>query len=634
MRRVAVAAAAVVAGLALSVAGAPVAAQTEDPSGTLRLASQTSWLRPDGEFVLRLQVAGVPDPADVEVRISVHRRLTSRSQFALTLRGESLGGALRTTTAKLAELLPTDPGGAIQYRLRPADLRLTATGVHPVQVVLRDRRGVVLDRLVTHLVLVPATVDGPRLGVSVVLPVHARTGPRALEPIATLTDVLQSPSYAPLPLVLAPTPETLERLDREVLEALRTVARGHQVVAQPWVPVDVAALLASGLDEELVAQRRRGVEAMAASLGRDVDTDTWLATEPLDDASVDRLRDFQVSRLVVPDEHLAPIRLQVTLAQPFKLGVGPARPMDAVVADGGLAAHFVNRGDQVLAAHQLLADLAVLWLDAPQRERAVVVVPGRTWSPNRAFLDAALQGLVQSPVHQVVSLDDVFGDVEPARGARNALLVRELAPDPDPSALGVSAAAVQGVRDRIEALSSALPVDSDAFDALDGMLLTALSADFSPRQRREHVERVDASIRARLDEVEVPRSRTLTLTAREGEIPLTFRNDSDETMTVDVRLVSDRLEFPAGSSRTLELPPRSTTLRIPVRARTSGSFPLTVSVVTPENGLVLASTRFTVRSTAASGVGVGLSIGAGVFLLFWWGRHLLRGRRARKLVPA
>jgi hypothetical protein len=75
-------------------------------------------------------------------------------------------------------------------------------------------------------------------------------------------------------------------------------------------------------------------------------------------------------------------------------------------------------------------------------------------------------------------------------------------------------------------------------------------------------------------------------------------------------------------------------MRVRVRARTSGAFPLRVTLVSPQGGLELAGSRFTVRSTAASGVGIALSAGAGVFLLLWWARHLVRGRRARRLVPA
>jgi hypothetical protein len=42
--------------------------------------------------------------------------------------------------------------------------------------------------------------------------------------------------------------------------------------------------------------------------------------------------------------------------------------------------------------------------------------------------------------------------------------------------------------------------------------------------------------------------------------------------------------------------------------------------------------RYTVRSTAVSGVGLALSIGAGVFLTVWWARHWRRTRRSKKLI--
>ena len=79
---------------------------------------------------------------------------------------------------------------------------------------------------------------------------------------------------------------------------------------------------------------------------------------------------------------------------------------------------------------------------------------------------------------------------------------------------------------------------------------------------------------------------------------------------------------------------RATVVPLGVVARTSGAFPLKVSIQSPAEALTISQTRFTVRSTAASGVGIVLSIGAGLFLLVWWVRNLHHGRRARELVPA
>jgi hypothetical protein len=46
----------------------------------------------------------------------------------------------------------------------------------------------------------------------------------------------------------------------------------------------------------------------------------------------------------------------------------------------------------------------------------------------------------------------------------------------------------------------------------------------------------------------------------------------------------------------------------------------------------VAVTRFTVRSTAVSGVGLALTIAAGLFLALWWARHFRNARRDKKLV--
>jgi hypothetical protein len=637
---------AVCAALFVLLVPAPPGAGAQNEGAVLRVASQTPWLQPDGTWELRLQVAGVPDPESVEVRVIVHRRVSSRSQFDLTLDGRGLGSTIRATTARLSEW-PPDAVGARRYAATAGDLDLTVTGVYPVEVVLRERGGDTLDRLVTHLLFLAKPIDGPRLGVSWIMPVHARPsttadGERrapALGPLSTLVDVVQSPAYAAFPLALAPTPETLAGLaasrdaaTRQVLDDLKAIAGDHQVLARPWVPVDVRALVAGGLEDELAAQRRRGRDVTASVLGVDPDTRTWVAGEALDDAAVRRLRDLQVDRVVVPETDLAPVELSLTLAQPFELDVGSPRPIDAVMADGGLRAHFTNRGDQVLAAHQLLADLAVLYLDSPQRERAVVIAPPRTWRPTRAFLDAALQGLTSSPVLSGMSIGDVFSTIDAATVRRGAPMIRELATSTRTAALPASR--IRDDRGRIEAIGSTLPVNSPEYDALDRRLLTAESADLTSATRADRLASLERGMQRMVDAVLVPRSRTLTLTAREGEVPLTFQNRSDDTLTVLVRLDSDRLEFPDGTERSLVLPPRNTTMRVRVRARTSGAFPLRVTLVSPQGGLALASSRFTVRSTAASGVGVALSAGAGLFLLLWWARHLVRGRRARRLVPA
>ena len=77
--------------------------------------------------------------------------------------------------------------------------------------------------------------------------------------------------------------------------------------------------------------------------------------------------------------------------------------------------------------------------------------------------------------------------------------------------------------------------------------------------------------------------------------------------------------------------PASTSLCAP---RSSGAFPLQIDVMTPDGQRRLATSRYTVRSTAVSGAGLVLSVGAGAFLVLWWARHWHRTRRSARLVAA
>jgi hypothetical protein len=358
-----------------------------------------------------------------------------------------------------------------------------------------------------------------------------------------------------------------------------------------------------------------------------------VAEDRIDDAGLERLRTQQVDRVVLPEAALAPANLSVTLAQPFDLQSRSLRRPTAAAADTELGNHFTQGDDPVLRAHVLLADLAVVYFDRPGKPRGVVALTPRNWAPDAAFLDALLAGLASSPIVKGVSLDDLFDDVPKATGARNTPLTRTLAANPAPSSLPLGA--IRAARGRLEAFATMLDPGNRLTDDLEEVLLASESADLRTRQRTQYIEGVDSRVSAETAKLQVPASRTITLTARRGDIPVTVQWTGDYPVRVQVHVASDKLTFPGGSdTRMVELTRRNTTERFVVQARTSGAFPLRITLQSPDGGLVLGRARYTVRSTAASGVGIGLSIGAGAVLVLWWARNLARGRRNRRLVPA
>ena len=660
--RVSTIAVAVVAGLAALAApvarsAAPAAAQVLGQS-SVRLASQTAWVGPGEDYTVRL-VVGTTQPADeVELVVAVYRRVAHRSEFVQTLESRPRGVPLTVTPpAPLAELA-TDAGGAVvvtmpvQDPAQPPDrsrLRLNEQGVYPVRAELRGvGGGPTLASLVTHLVYATAPEEGGvPLDVGLVVPVHAgpalqpdgnrRLPEDASERLGALAQSLAAATGTAF--TLRPTPETLEALeesgrpaDRATLAALTRAAVARQTAAATYVPVSLPALEDAGLSSEAVAQLDRGNEVIERVLATRPDVRTWIADDPIDVATVQRLRGQQVDHLVVPAADLEPVDLDVTLAQPFEIAVPEVRPPAVLAGDAGLAAHFSPTDDPVLAAHHLLADLAVIYRDQPSRRRAVVAAPPRTWRAPAAFLDALLAGLASSPVLRAATLGEIFAEVPPATTRGEAPLIRRLVPPGQSRPL--PAEAIRSARALLRGFASMLRPDNPLDDRFEAVLLTAQSVELRPRQRPTYLAGVEAAVSEQTGLIEVPDERSVTLTARRGEIPVTVLSRADYPVLLRLQVISEKLGFPDGDRRSIELTRRNTTELFAVRARTSGAFPLRLRLTTPDGSMELGSSRFTVRSTAASGVGVVLSAGAGLFLVVWWARHLARGRRNRRLIPA
>ncbi|HVM52379.1 MAG TPA: DUF6049 family protein [Acidimicrobiales bacterium] len=643
MKRLAVAAV-VLALLALLGAWAPAAAQQRASAG-LALASQTAWVGESGVFTMRLDVTRVRRPQQLELAVVVHRAVTSRSQFARTIDGALLRGVVERRVLPFSTLR-FDAAGAVQV---PVDAEALRPGVYPVAVTLTDTG---TDRtvasLVTHLVRVSSEPAQHPLNVAWVQPygAHPALGPdgevRLADDDLDNLRIVAAQLGRRIRLTVTPTPETvaaLETIDEgATVTALAELLGGHQVLSMPYVDIEPSALVAAGREEDLRTQRVEGDAALDRTLALRIDDRTWSATGPVTRGVLRALHELGITRVVLDEETLEPLPAAatngLTLTRPFALRATASARLDAVAVDPGLVGHL-DDGDEVLGAHHLLADLAVLHADLPGVTRGVVIRPPVDWRPAEAVLATVLESLATAPMLQAVTIGELFDTVEPLASDGDTV-VRELA-DGDVPSLGYAPTDLDRARAAIGGLGSLLvdPADAD-LALLDRLLLVAQSRQLSSSDRSQYISAVNDRVRTATANVRVLGERTYRLTAREGAIPLSLVNDNDFDVHVDIALTSDKLSF-TGSEREGELVIRSrvleakrtTTEIIPVKARTSGQFRLQVSLRSPDGRLELAATGYTITSTVASGVGILLSVGAGTFLLLWWARHWRTGRRGR-----
>jgi hypothetical protein len=122
----------------------------------------------------------------------------------------------------------------------------------------------------------------------------------------------------------------------------------------------------------------------------------------------------------------------------------------------------------------------------------------------------------------------------------------------------------------------------------------------------------------------------IRLTSRQGEIPLVVFNETGYPVTVDIRITSQQLDLELEPSliegRRME-PDSTNQIIIKASARSSGIFPMTISLETPD-GFPISSKVVTVSSTEFNEVALGITIGAFAFLVLFYVTRAIR-RRAR-----
>lgn len=641
-----------VAGLAALWAPSPAGGGPVAEEGPARLAviDQTAWVDPDGAFTLTLSPQnGAVDPAG-SIAIRLRDAVANRNEFTIGL-GEAGPGPIDTeltvpaslalqADGSLQVILPTDESGPL-----PID----EPGVYPLDLSVDLLGGGSVD-LLTHVVRLPAEDERPDLRVALIVPIGADPMVRPDGTVGGDQPAAERVNRRVAPLEGAPgvalsvtlVPETVQSLGsteagEATVERLTAALGGRQVLGSPYVDLDEADWVDSGMAAPLGQQFAAGQAAVDASTGVMPDSTTRRLADPPTEPTLPALQAAGTARLVVPSATIPPDGRPEdgTWLGPVLLTSADTQ-IAAAVSDAGLEAHAGSTGDPVLDAHRTLADLATVALDRPTAPSGVALAVPASGGPTDAYLAELLEDLDAGPLAPV-TVAEWFAEVDPtpaadAGGAPGETLAVAVAPR--------DTGTLTGYHDALgltELTLGGLDALTDGTDPTLGDLrrraLVSGSRQLSPPDQSAYLSEVGSTIRERTQLIDTPADQTVTLTSRSGSIPVSLRNRMGNPATVRLQLRSDRLEFPQGSTIDVVLEEELTTVAVPVRARTTGSFQMEVAVTSPDGVLAVTATSVTIRSTAVSGVGLVLSIGAGLVLFTWWLRHWHERRRDARLVP-
>ncbi len=636
------------------------------PTG-VSLVSQDPWVGLRQTFTMKLHLdsptlAARPGAA---IAITIYQSMTSRSSFDDVIANGDLGGTFWVPNKiAVSSLLPDAKNNvSIVFGLSGSDTRptigITRPGVYPVKVELVNT-GIASGSFVTWLVAVDTRSPfDKKLSVAFVLsavadPMKLPDGsddPRVvaqlkpggrLDKIANLLSRTDGFRFS-----LAVGPETMEswkrlaKRDRKMSTTFKVVSQvanrsSTEVLPSTYVPIDSAVIDAAGLGSHLPQQYTAGTSALVSAFGSNPTASVqsaFIDPVPTTDAVVNGLRSMLYDRVAVRDEALIPVTHRFSPAQAFVLDTtgGESR---AVATAPFIESLFNGPDPAALRAQRVVAALAEVAYESPAIARGVVIAPPARWNPDLQTMSTVIDAVRTLPLVQSATLDDVLGTIsnEQALGAN---VQRRLVPA-TPAAAPVDPNEYEATATELEAYRAVVGAEDPVVVSGEAGLLIALSTAITPERAHAELTQIDQAVHAFSNGIRADEKR-ITLTSRQAAVPLSFENTLKPARDVKVRvhLESAKLLFPNGPDQSVTLKPGSNTIRFSVEARASGTFPMTISVTSPDGRLAFgAPVRVTVRSAVFGGWAVGLTVAALVFLAGWWANHFRRARRNRRLEAA
>ncbi|MHB8190159.1 MAG: DUF6049 family protein [Ferrimicrobium sp.] len=350
-------------------------------------------------------------------------------------------------------------------------------------------------------------------------------------------------------------------------------------------------------------------------------TTTVVLPEGLTARQFQYLKGTNTHTVVLPEYGVSRLAPLLSLSSPIAVTGSGIRFIEA---DKQLSTEL-SKARTPIARQRLQADLAQFYFEAPsQVNRATVILVTVHRASELSALQRSISEIAINPVVSLLGLSQIRS--LPAINARLSGLTAT-------SSLVCHAASsrFKATVHLLHAIAGAAPQSPPPVGIvnIEAQLSMALSTFQSSALRSESLGLAVREIHGLVSQVSLAGSRTVTLTSHRAQIPISLSSRLGFPLSVSVRVSSSKLGFPSGNTQRLVLHRGSVTIAVPVVGKALGSFPASVSILSP-NGTILERSALVVDSTAFSAAGVLLTVGAGMVVVVWWIRSGIRSRRRRR----
>lgn len=621
-------------------------------TGTLRVAEQPFTIT-TGRATFVFQTSALANlPFDAQLKVQLHNPVASRESLQLVA-DESV--AIRTIDEITFDyfLLPRDSLNRLVVVIpiqttKPADaaIDLLQPGVYPItfSVVSGDRdlgsaltfihrpnsddalNKVKVSYLINYL---PAPSRGPD-GVPSISEAQ-RTSIDRLTQIVLRNDV---------PLSLTLPAELIESMaqsgnasDLLMLSDLSSALARRSVISTTYMQLSPSTAVSEGLESEFTRQWRLAEDVVGANVpAANARRSVYPEVTVLDDRGAALLPDLGVRSVVLYPQVSASLDrstpngvvARVALPNGSNLGVFTTLDKTDALFDDGVT-DPTRRGIR-LAAEVLMERADLLRAGHSTSDIHLVVAPPTGLVPRPLVTSSFLDALSTTAAVQLSDLSDIQS--VDATAPALSLLPRSEVP-----VTGIGAA-MYSLNVERTTVGSMLPANDLRLSTWDRQLaIVASRGSAVAGGADDHITGLKQQFDAIRKAVSLPELDSVTLTDRRGTIRIILRNSADVPLTVRLTVASSKLVLPQ-ASQIVELQPASSTdVTIPVEARSSGRFPVTIRVTTPTGrARVVSPVTLTANVNAIAGVGQLVGLSALLLVGAWWFAHWRRQRR-EQLTP-
>ncbi len=567
------------------------------------------------------------------------------------------------------------------------------TGVYPVEIVISSQSsGKTLYSLLTQMVYFQNTNSLDKLGLAWIIPLilkpsdfaSSSTNPTINKELAQLIRTLGTINdYPQVPLTLAFEPKVLETLEsadtasKQLLATLRTQLGGIQNIQSPpsttttiasaqsviasggssagssggssgpvrqssnqsntrellplsYVPINIASLVSSNLLQEAKMQLQVGSQILNSFDHQKSSSELWVSSDPLTRPAESFLQQYGFQNYVLPPSSLSYESESLTPTQPWILSNSDKPQTIVGVSDPGLINDITSTSDPVLQAHRIFADLVQIWADEPNQTkppRAVILNTYSQLALSPTAIVTLLQILENNPVIVPITLNNYFGQFENPSTV-SFLSSRSLSPNTKPPIIPTST--IRQLRQDQLALQSSFGSSKIQITKLNETILTSQTSAITDSERNSWLQQARFQISKLASTIALTGSDIITLTSQSGTLPIAISSSSSTPVRIEIAVRSDKLGFPSGSDKFLQVSSRSTTESFRVTTKSPGVFPVRVSILAPRYRYTFSTKLYTVRSTAFSGAAIFLTCAAIGFLILWWLKSVAKSRKERQ----